>query len=259
VKVVSCRHLEVNKIGKVQGLSANRVKITVKFHPEYNFYKMDLLNIRRNYEFAKSQYGRCIDEGSEMFVKEVNKAAAYRRMKTHHAGIHQILSDLQYFKAFKTGTIRLRDEARTGAVSYWTNSDLQPHEKRTMVSVLSGLSGVLQLEQPATAAASREPENPQETTETDNQIIELNQTNADLEARNSNLSKLLDNMLEPPHKQYYHRYIPRLTKVTNWETKIESIILCHQDKLDKKPEAKTTTTPEESQESVRGPDTTKNP
>jgi hypothetical protein len=79
--------------------------------------------------------------------------------------------------------------------------ELKPHEKRTMISVISGLSGLLQLEQPATAAASTEPENLQETTKTDNRIIELNQTIKNLEARYSNMETLLDNLLDTPQKQ----------------------------------------------------------
>jgi hypothetical protein len=59
--------------------------------------------------------------------------------------------------------------------------------------------------------------------------------------------------------------MPHLTQVTNWETKMESIISCHQDETDhqgemhKKPATKTTRIPEENQESVMGPDTTENP
>jgi hypothetical protein len=98
---------------------------------------------KRNYELAKSQYDKWINAGSKLFVKEVHGTAAWRRMKTNHAASHQILRNLQYFKAFKTGTYGLTDEASKGAVSYWINTKLTPHEKQTMVAVLNGLYRLL--------------------------------------------------------------------------------------------------------------------
>jgi hypothetical protein len=102
-----------------------------------------LAHTKRNYELAQDGYKKCIDDGSAMFVKEVNKTAAFRRMKMLYSDTHQILSDLLSFKAFKTGTTELTDPAKESIESYWTNTALLHHQKVHMISVLNGFSRLL--------------------------------------------------------------------------------------------------------------------
>jgi hypothetical protein len=125
------------------------------------------------YKTAKQEYEGCIDDRTALFVKEVRKTGAWGRMKSDHAAMHQVLSDLVSFNSFKKDTYILTKNVSDGAKSFWNNTELTHHEKNTMLGVRKGLVKVLKSEQQATVATRTVPGIPQTTSEMDPHIIGL--------------------------------------------------------------------------------------
>jgi hypothetical protein len=165
--------------------------------------------------------------------------AAFRQLKTNHKDVHQILADLLILKSFKKEagicvTPYELTEPAVGAIkSYWANTKLVSWEKERMISVLTRLSGLLQLEEPEEPqmeAVAMETGHPDMTEETENQLNDLRPQITDLKTANKNMKMFLADSFNTEEQRFY----ARVMKVPDWETKIESIIQGHEDKMHQK-------------------------